>query len=304
MVAFVGSGAERFIPRPKGLTLVCWNKPGCTDADTIRHLIELGVEVFFSDDLHMKVYWSATRGAVLGSANLSSNGLGEGGLVELAVKVPSDMVPAERILARLAKVKATPSRLDDLEHRTIAYRSANAGETVFGGPATAAPPPSFTDWYNAPTRKTWRLFAYDDSTLRLGEQGKEKLKERGYEKAEDYWTGDDGQTDPYRWLLSVNVKSKAGAVAWSCGDFRFRMKSDDPEYTRDWPYFAIQLRPTVKYGKPPFALDAATKKAIRQVLDAEGVKDDASAQRYAPHGKYPNQFVKLVAAALGLRVRA
>ncbi len=73
LVAFVGSDAEAYLPYPEGLELVCWPKAGATDANVIGRLLKRGAVVKFSDNLHMKVYWAAGKGAIITSANLSSN---------------------------------------------------------------------------------------------------------------------------------------------------------------------------------------------------------------------------------------
>lgn len=45
--AFVGMGADAYLPNPKGLKLICWPKAGGTNPDMLRKLIKRGVEVFF-----------------------------------------------------------------------------------------------------------------------------------------------------------------------------------------------------------------------------------------------------------------
>src|SRR6266481_6428051 len=47
--AFVGSGAEAYLPRANGLQLYCWPKEGGTNPVAIRKLLKLGVHVFFVD---------------------------------------------------------------------------------------------------------------------------------------------------------------------------------------------------------------------------------------------------------------
>src|ERR1700677_1929169 len=80
VVAFVGTGAEAYIPKPKGLELYCWPSPSGTSAKAIRTLQRLGVTVYFVPRMHMKVYWSAKRGVIIASANLSTNAYGQGDL--------------------------------------------------------------------------------------------------------------------------------------------------------------------------------------------------------------------------------
>lgn len=61
ITAFVGDGAEAFLPRPKGLELVCWPKAGGTNPNALRKLMKRGVQVSFSDSLHMKVIGQKTE---------------------------------------------------------------------------------------------------------------------------------------------------------------------------------------------------------------------------------------------------
>src|SRR5436309_13786173 len=56
--AFVGAGAEAYLPRPSGLRLYCWPKAGGTNPNALRRLMKGGVLVFFVDSLHMKLYWA------------------------------------------------------------------------------------------------------------------------------------------------------------------------------------------------------------------------------------------------------
>jgi hypothetical protein len=57
MVAYVGDGAEDYLPSPKGIELICWDKEGSTNADTIRKLPnDYKVNIWFAKNLHAKIY--------------------------------------------------------------------------------------------------------------------------------------------------------------------------------------------------------------------------------------------------------
>ena len=86
IVAFVGQDVLDFIQEPAGLTVYCWPNVAATHPDGINNLLSKGAVVFFVDRLHVKLFWSADGGAVLGSCNLTRNALGGGdaGLYELA----------------------------------------------------------------------------------------------------------------------------------------------------------------------------------------------------------------------------
>lgn len=90
VVAYVGRKAEAFLPHPQGLEIVCALEPGATSAEAIVRLRERGAKVWQAERLHMKVYWSSRRGAVVCSANASAGALGRSGLKEAGVWLPKE----------------------------------------------------------------------------------------------------------------------------------------------------------------------------------------------------------------------
>src|ERR1017187_6390493 len=113
--AFVGDGAEAFLPSPSGISLVCWPHPSGTNPRTLRKLMAKGVEVSFADSLHMKVYWSEQKGAVVTSANLSTNAMGQGDLKEFGVRLPPKQIDIDRILQHLNVRPISPAELRRLD---------------------------------------------------------------------------------------------------------------------------------------------------------------------------------------------
>ncbi len=85
IAAFVGDGAESYLPKPPGLEIICWPKAGGTNPNTLRRLTKRGAKIRFADRVHMKVYWADGYGAVITSANLSTNALGSGDLKEAGI---------------------------------------------------------------------------------------------------------------------------------------------------------------------------------------------------------------------------
>lgn len=102
LVAYVGKNSTRFLPSPAGIDLYCSTDPSGTNPYGLRELLRTGVNLFAVQRLHMKVYWSRERGAVLGSANLSQNGLGDGGLLESAVYIKPGVFDAQLVANRLS----------------------------------------------------------------------------------------------------------------------------------------------------------------------------------------------------------
>lgn len=73
-VAYWGGGALDLLglnPQMSSLEVVCCLKGGKSDPDVIKHF---GKKAKQHDDLHAKVFWTP-KGAIVGSANASSNGM-------------------------------------------------------------------------------------------------------------------------------------------------------------------------------------------------------------------------------------
>ena len=85
LVAYIGKDHAKFLLNPAGIQIVCNPTPGATSPIAVSELQQLGADIYFSDKLHMKVYWSQKKGCVITSANLSQNALGVRGLKEAGV---------------------------------------------------------------------------------------------------------------------------------------------------------------------------------------------------------------------------
>ena len=99
LVAYVGAQASKFLPDPNGLEIICALEPGATSARALELLKNNGARIRQSNRLHMKVYFSSARGAVICSANASSNGLSGAGLKEAGVLVDAQEVDIARLIA-------------------------------------------------------------------------------------------------------------------------------------------------------------------------------------------------------------
>jgi hypothetical protein len=77
-VAFWGRGATDLFPstREKSIRIICDLMSGACNPAVIRDLMKLGAEIKKAEGMHAKIYWTQT-GAIFGSANASTNGLGE-----------------------------------------------------------------------------------------------------------------------------------------------------------------------------------------------------------------------------------
>jgi len=81
-VSFFGDGASDRLKAvkcsPSRTRIVCNLESGACNPKEVRRLIHLGYTVRSNPDLHAKVYWTA-QAALVSSANLSANGLGQEG---------------------------------------------------------------------------------------------------------------------------------------------------------------------------------------------------------------------------------
>jgi hypothetical protein len=126
-------------------------------------LLNKEVDVHFVDNLHAKVFWGADGGAVIGSANLSENGMEDDRLIEAAVRLlPGDpsiekfiaSIHARAIGSKDRRFKTQLERLrtanvDYLQRNPRQFRAIDRGEKV-----TAR---TFGDWCSSKTPERWQL---------------------------------------------------------------------------------------------------------------------------------------------------
>ena len=115
IVAYVGNESRHFLPYRKGIELYCWPQAGGTNPEEILRLMSDGVNIKFVDRLHIKLYWVKDVGAVITSANLSNNALGEGSLSECGVFHTSiKEAQIQKIIDRLSSRDVIPSEINKL----------------------------------------------------------------------------------------------------------------------------------------------------------------------------------------------
>jgi hypothetical protein len=288
LVAYVGADAQDYLPSPAGIELICWDKEGCTDPDVIRWLRNVKVKISFAKNLHMKVFWAEERGVIIGSANLSNNGFSDSGLHELAVLLPANSIDIKKLKARVNAQPVTPFSLQNLDRRTLEYRSRNAGNdtypTIRRKYKRRSTVVTFANWYESEDKKLWKIFPYDDYVSRLTTEAKDKLRAWGYKTCDDYWMGAECHANPHEWLLGVDTNKDGYGVYWSCADFIVPVTRNDRQYDRRWPFFSVQIRPIRKYGKPPFNLDMPFIRAIKRLLTEAEVKSYMEGLEFAPNG--------------------
>jgi phosphatidylserine/phosphatidylglycerophosphate/cardiolipin synthase-like enzyme len=177
------------LPYPRGIELFCWPRPGGTDPDALRKLIKKGADVRFVDGLHMKLYWAEGRGAIVASANLSTNALGAGGLKEVGVRVDADAVDIERILAGLGSRTVTSKELRRLDrlHKRYMIKNLPTGRS--------GKSPSFAQWFESPSRPEWKITWIDSRARGPDAPAIKRILQEQYDERRPYWSVYDKRRD-------------------------------------------------------------------------------------------------------------
>ena len=259
ITAFVGAGASAYIPKPEGVTVVCWPKAGGTNPAAVRDLLARGADVLFADRLHMKLYWAEGRGAIIGSANLSTNALGSGGLKELAVLLPARSINIDQVLRSVSPRKVSNKELDrlELEHRKLGRKITGSGSSI-----------SFRNWFEMKTRSQWKV-GWWASAVNFSPQARATAKadfgrspvNSIWGRAREHVTGD--------WVLSFCVtKKRIYPAKWLFVNFVVRAGRKNETF----PFEAVQVWTSRECTPPPFVLTKAFNRALSQACHKFGVK--------------------------------
>jgi hypothetical protein len=256
--AFVGEGAEAYLPHPKGLELVCWPKAGGTNPAVLRKLMKLGVKVFFSDSLHIKVYWAKGRGAVVCSANLSTNALGAGNLKEAGILLHPEEIEIDRLLSGLKPRNVSRSELLRLDRLHKVYLASNRiraySEQV-----------SFCDWYESAHRPEWRIAFWEETAKGTPQKVKATLqKEYGLDEPEQQVFASQRVYREGDWVLTAKLRKRSISDAgWLFVDRTEKVSPSDKEaYDPECQFDHIQIWPLHRYPAPPFRLDRAFRESL------------------------------------------
>jgi hypothetical protein len=265
--AFVGDGAESYLPNPKGLELICWPKAGGTNPDELRKLIRRGAKVYFADALHMKIYWADGKGAVLASANLSTNALGSGNLKEAGILLKSNEIDIDRILRSVNRRKVSQAAIHKLDELHKAYIATNP-KHVIKTPRQI----TFPAWYKDAFRSQWKLGWYDASGT-VSSNAKEKAnKEYAVSEPHDFMNVRRRDFKTSDWVLSFALeKNFPRRLSWMFVDFIVPIsRSDKKAYSRDYPFQAVQVWGKNRYAGCPFKIDNRFRTAFSQVISEYG----------------------------------
>jgi hypothetical protein len=281
--AFVGKDAEAYLPRPEGIRLICWPKAGGTNPDALRKLKKLGVDVQFADNVHMKVYWSQ-KGAVVTSANLSTNAFGLGNLREFGVRLPASTVMIDALVKSLHPRPYTGKEIKQLDRKS---------ESVPKDMRSRCDPMSYPDWFSLPDRRSWRVgwatgcgpFSKQSKLIAQHDYLIPKPKNMITGKKSAYCQGD--------YILSFLMKSgqrKPLDIEWIYAQRVLRVKKSDKSFDPDSPYEAVQFSPA-RCNQPPFKLDPIFKKAFALAIQSP----DCASLEAGTKTKPPKVLLDLIA---------
>lgn len=261
IVAFVGDGAESYLPKPRGLHLICWPKAGGTNPNAIRQLIKRGVKVSFADSLHMKVYWAEGRGAIITSANLSTNALGSGDLKEVGVLLSDEDIDIDHLISSLKLRNPSKKELSDLDRLHDLFYVKN-------------PPvrkkrqvPTFKTWYQSIAPRLWKLgWADEDGAF---SRAAKEIAKQDYGLS-PYWFVACKKNDFRKedWVLTFMLRNNAATeLAWMFVDYIVPVaKNDKRAYSPGYPFQAVQVGKPNRYPIPPFGIDKAFRKALSKAI--------------------------------------
>jgi hypothetical protein len=264
LVAYIGQDYADYLPNPVGVDVVCNPTPGATSVIAVDGLLKAGASVRFSDKLHMKVYWSESRGCVITSANLSKNAFGVRGLKEAGVWLEPKSVDIDKLVKEAQPYAVTDFNIERLRvdgnryDRAVAQAKPREADTGF----------QYLDWYRlSPAARTpWKVGDYngDDG---IADAARDRLKNQFNTDEAANWHGVSKKLALREedWLLQFEYDYEKGTVvgkpAWMFVDFvvRFGRPGTDP-------YQAIQVRPIQNYERPPFRLTAEFKEAFSEAV--------------------------------------
>lgn len=283
LVAFVGGHAEKFLPNPKGLEIVCSLQPGATDDQTVRRLRDRGARLFKSNRLHMKVYWSSRRGCVICSANASANALGRLGQKEAGVWLPPGHVDIERLWTY-----ADPKPINPSDLRRLRCLSGEIAWHGAMGPKESAV--GFLEWRKGGGQPTWKLGWWDEGAEFASEAiSSTKLKYGVYPY--DLMNGKQGQLQARDWLLTFRVPA-VRSLSWFHVDFVIPVNpADRKAFFPEYPFQAVQAKPPKDIPREPFRLTPEFNRAFRIAVKSIGLEKIASNDDLRP----PRPLLELIA---------
>jgi hypothetical protein len=147
-----------------GQSILLAESGGGTNPHGIQDLLDSGCLVSFVDRLHAKVYWSLRRGALIGSANLSNNALGDSGLREYMIRLPAGTIDLREFVRTLRPLDDFDAVLRQLhrDHNRFQQRFPTRKPSALRRKRM----PTFAEWLrHGAAAAEWRLGWYEGDAV-------------------------------------------------------------------------------------------------------------------------------------------
>ncbi len=271
-VAYVGADALSFLPAPKGLAIYCWPQAGGTNPYGVEALIRAGCNVHFVDRLHAKVYWSRTRGALIGSANLTANALGEQAHHEVAVLLPRGAFGIHAFLDSLRVEPNFDAALRRLHEAHVRFLQRNPIRKSSG---SSTPLPSLRDWFVAGDRRAeWCLGWYEENDNPPRDAVRALQEETGSPKFADF-LGCARRSDLTAGIFALSFRARIVASGTKLTKFNWWVP-EIPSRTnvkawQAYPYLWFACKRIPHGARPPFdAQDGRFQAALQEAINESG----------------------------------
>jgi len=268
-VAYVGADARSFLSSPSGLIIYCWPQAGGTNPNAIEELVRDRAKVRFVKRLHAKVYWSRNRGALIGSANLTANALGEHGLHEAAVVVPPGVFDMHSFLKPMRPEPDFAATLVKLHEEHVRFWQRNRRR---GRPRVRPRLPLFPEWF-VEGRPEWRIGWYEEDANPPKDAVDELEHETGSRKYATFLScSERSDLGAGVFTLSFCIRAVGGvtkikSLEWWAPEMATLTKKKS---WNDWPWVWFGRVRIPDGTSPPFRCDTQFRKALAETIDESG----------------------------------
>lgn len=272
-VAYVGRDAASYLLAPGGISLYCWPQAGGTNPYAVEDLVSRGVQVHFAPRLHAKVYWSRANGALIGSANLTRNALGEDGLQEVVVWVPARQFDIKKFVHSLEIEPDFDAALRRLHsaHLKFMQRAPFRAESL---PSATAP--TFAEWMDSGNGAAWRFGWYDDPATAPKDALRQLEEATGTTKHATFLAVERASTlrdDCFTLSCRVRKERRTYSISRPYWWLPETCVSTDDKRWADNPHLWFARRKIPPGTRPPF--DAQERRFVRALtLAARELTDD------------------------------
>lgn len=274
-VAYVGTGWRKYISATHLQEIVLSPTLG-SNPKAIEELIEeIGLDrVHFLDELHSKIYL-AEKAALLGSCNLSDNGISDAGLLEAAVHLhePAALLQLETTFNdyKSLALRRYPTQAAKKEKLQVLAKQWNTA--IWHGLVTAETTGPFLKDYKSDLDRihvVWHSHGeleYDNAAIGAVIPDAEVSPDDYFSTVLQFL--EDDHVEPGDWILSWHSRNdglprKNGTISWLHVHHVVPHGIVDDTYTK-----LVGQASNLKCGAPPFQLDTPTKKLIRAALESD-----------------------------------